>query len=88
MSMDAQDGNIDGLEDLDPEEVADAEHPYGEVTAEDLSTEELVFDGVDAADLVADGSAPVDEVLRREDDPAVEETIEERLQQEEPERDA
>ncbi len=81
--MDAHDGNIDGLENLDAEEMADANQPYTEVTAEDLATDELVYDGADPAEMVPDGTAPVDQALH-EDDPATEETIDERLAQEQP----
>ena len=82
--MDAQDGNIDGIEDLDVEEVAEKDHDYGEVTAEDLGTDELVFDGADAADLIAeDTEAPIDEAMH-EDDTFSQESIEDRLEQEEP----
>lgn len=84
MSMDAQDGNIDGIEDLDAEEVVDADHPYGEVTAEDLSTEELAFDGADPANMLPDDTeAPIDEAMH-EDDTFTRESIDERLEQEEP----
>lgn len=84
MSMDAQDGNIDGLEDLDQEQVADAEHPYGEVTAEDLGTSDLIADGADAGAMVPeDPAAPVDEGMHF-DDLTGDETIEDRLAQEEP----
>ena len=82
--MDSQDGNIDGIEDLDVEEVADAEHPYTRVTAEDLSTDELVYDGADAADLIpGDTEQPIDEAMH-EDDTFTEETLDERIRQEEP----
>ena len=84
MSMDAQDGSIDGLEQLDAEEIADAEHPYGEVTAEDLGTDDLIDDGADAAAMVPDDpQTPVDAALHT-DDIAHDETIEERLLQEKP----
>ena len=82
MSMDAQDGNLDGLEDLDPVETADANRPYGEVTAEDLDTRELVYDGADAAQMVPDEpNVPVDAELHT-DPPGVQETIDERVGQE------
>lgn len=84
MSLDALDGNIDGIEDLDQEEIADAEHPYGEVTAEDLGTDDLIDDGADAAAMVPDaGPVPVDRAMHF-DDLTREETIEDRLAQEEP----
>ena len=84
MSMDAQDGSIDGLEQLDAEEVADAEHPYGEVTAEDLGTAVLTAHGAGPAPMVpVDPQTPVDSALHT-DDTDHDETIEERLRQEEP----
>lgn len=84
MSMDAADGSLDGLEDLDGPEAADLNRPYGEVTAEDLATDELIGDGADAAAMAAtDGAVPVDAVLHV-DDMATEETIDERLAQEIP----
>ena len=42
MSIDANDGSYDGIEGQDAVEAADANRPYGEVTAEDLDTRELV----------------------------------------------
>lgn len=84
MSMDAHDGSLDGIEDLDPTEAADANRPYGEVTAEDLATDELVGDGADAGTLVPDEpGVPVDVALHT-DEPLTEETIDERVAQEEP----
>lgn len=55
MSIDANDGSYDGIEGQDAVEAADANRPYGEVTAEDLDTRELVYDGADEveADLEA-----------------------------------
>lgn len=82
--MDARDGNIDGIEDLDVEEVAESEQPYGEVTAEDLSAEELVYDGADPANMLPDDTAaPVDEAMH-ENDTETQESLDERLRQEEP----
>lgn len=82
MSMDAHDGNLDGLEDLDATETADANRPYGEVTAEDLATSELVADGADAAMMAPiDPAVPIDGAFHT-DDPDVEETIDDRLTQE------
>lgn len=82
--MDAQDGNIDGIEDLDVEEVAEKDHDYGEVTAEDLSTDELVYDGADPANMLPDDTeAPIDEAMH-EDDTFTQESLDERLAQEEP----
>ena len=47
---DARDQNLDGIEDQDTlEEQADANRPYGQVTAEDLSTDEQIYDGGDLA---------------------------------------
>jgi hypothetical protein len=84
MSMDEQDGSIDGLEQLDPEEIADADHPYGEVTAEDLGTDDLIDDGADAAAMIPDDpQTPVDAALHTED-LTHDDTIEDRLLQEEP----
>lgn len=82
--MDAQDGSLDGLEQLDAEEIADADHPYGEVTAEDLGTRDLIDDGADAAAMVPDDpQTPVDVALHTGDSDH-DETIEDRLLQEEP----
>lgn len=84
---DALDGNIDGLEDLDPQEQADANRPYGEVTAEGLATNDLIADGADPTDVgpdhgELDGVVPVDH--HRNLDPESDETIEDRIAQEEP----
>lgn len=84
MSIDANDGSLDGLEDSDAVEVADANRPYGEVTAEDLDTRELVYDGADAATMVPDDPAVAVDTALHTDDPGVDETIEDRLPQEEP----
>lgn len=82
MSIDANDGSLDDLEDPDAVAAADANRPYGEVTAEDLDTSEMVYDGADAATMVPDDPAmPVDAALHT-DEPGVEETIDERLAQE------
>lgn len=84
MSMDSQDGNIDGLENLSVEEVAAADHPYTEATADTLATEELLYDGVDTINLLPqDEETPVDEFLHNDDVPH-DDTIEDRLAQEEP----
>ena len=87
---DERDQDFDGVEDADNlAEQADQNRPYGEVTAEDLSTDDLVADGADLATAMtasepgADGPVPVD-VAIPVDDPFTEETIEERLLQEEP----
>lgn len=85
--LDSGDGSLDGLEDLNPQEQADANRPYGEVTAEDLSTNDLIFDGADATDVGPDhgdleGVVPVDH--HRDLDPEADETIEDRLSQEIP----
>jgi len=92
--VDRLDRDLDGTEDPDTlEEMADANRPYGEVTAQDLGTQDLVDDGADPAlatpgddEQVANRAAgvlPVDEVLHT-DEPRSEETIEERIQQEVP----
>ena len=84
LDFDLEDGNPDGLESLTAEQIADKSHPYGEVTAEDLDTRELVYDGADAATMVPDDPAtPVDAAFHT-DDMATEESIEERLAQEQP----
>ena len=84
MSIDANDGSYDGIEGQDAVEAADANRPYGEVTAEDLDTRELVYDGADAATMVPDDPAtPVDAAFHT-DDMATEESIEEHLAQEQP----
>jgi len=84
MSMDAQDGNIDGLENLTKEEAAAADNPYTEATADSLATEELLYDGVDTMSLLPqDEEMPVDEFLHNDDVPH-DDTIEDRLAQEEP----
>ena len=86
--MDAQDGSLDGLTDLDAQDVADANRPYGEVTAEDLASDDLVADGADAEGLVTqDERLGVDAALHT-DPPRTEETIDERLAQEVPDEGA
>lgn len=86
--IDERDKDFDGVEDADSmTEQADINRPYGEVTAEDLSTDELVADGADLVNAMSApdpeaGLTPVDEALHT-DEPG-EETIEERLLQEEP----
>ncbi|WP_420174971.1 hypothetical protein [Luteococcus sp. OSA5] len=87
------DRDLDGLEDLESlEESADANRPYGEVTAQDLGTQDLVDDGADLARSLdddeqiahrADAVVPVDEAVTV-DDMAHQESIEERIQQEIP----
>ena len=84
MSMDAQDGSLDGLEDQDMVAAADANRPYGEVTAEDLDTRELVYDGADAATMVPDDPTVAVDTALHTDPPRVDETIDERLAQEVP----
>ncbi len=49
LDFDLEDGNPDGLESLTAEQIADKSHPYGEVTAEDLGSDELIDDGADPA---------------------------------------
>lgn len=84
---DARDGNFDGMENLDLQEQADAEQPYGEVTVEDLSTEDLIDDGADLSTDLGDpddlaGNIPVDHEIDL--DPDSRETIDDRIRQEEP----
>ena len=40
---------FDDVAETDPQEMADANRPYGEVTAEDLPMQDLVDDGADPA---------------------------------------
>ncbi len=91
--IDRLDADLDGTEDADSlEEQADADRPYGEVTSEDLATQDLIDDGGDLASTLDDddrtdnraaGVVPLDEELTF-DDLTTEETMEERFQQEEP----
>lgn len=83
MSIDANDGSLDGLEDSDATAAADANRPYGEVTAEDLGTDDLVHDGADAAGMVPDHPDVAVDTALHTDEPG-EETIDERLAQEQP----
>lgn len=79
------DATLEGIDALDPIAAADANRPYGEVTAEDLDTDELVYDGADAADLQPDdATTPVDEAIHTDDDVTDTESIDERLAQEQP----
>lgn len=87
------DRDLDGLEDLQSlEESADANRPYGEVTAQDLGTQDLVDDGADLArsldddDQIShrtDAVVPLDEAITVDDMPH-RDSIEERIQQEVP----
>lgn len=87
------DQDLDGIEDADSlEEMADANRQYGEVTAEDLSTQDMVDDGGDLARTLDDddrtnnrvaGIVPVDEEMTF-DDPGTTESLEDRIHQEVP----
>lgn len=84
---DVRDGNLDGMENLDLQEQADAEQAYGEVTAEDLSTDDLIQDGADLSTDLGDpddleGNIPVDHEIDLDRD--ARETIDDRIRQEEP----
>lgn len=92
--IDGLDRDLDGTEDPEHlDEMADANRPYGEVTAQDLGTQDLVDDGADAAsasisdDEVVEhrvaGVVPVDEEIEV-DEPRTSESIEDRIQQEVP----
>lgn len=92
--IDELDRDLDGTEDPEHlDEMADANRPYGEVTAQDLGTQDLVDDGADAAsasisdDEVVEhrvaGVVPVDEEIEV-DEPRTSESIEDRIQQEVP----
>ena len=91
--IDQLDSDLDGVEDPDSlEEAADADRPYGEVTSQDLGTQELIDDGADLATTLHDdertdnraaGVVPLDEEMSF-DDLTTEETLEDRFQQEEP----
>lgn len=91
--IDQLDSDLDGVEDPDSlEEAADADRPYGEVTAQDLGTQDLIDDGADLATTLHDdertdnraaGVVPLDEEMSF-DDLTTEETLEDRFQQEEP----
>lgn len=85
---DARDQNLDGIEDQDTlEEQADANRPYGQVTAEDLSTDEQIYDGGDLATAIGEddadleGAVPLDQQIELDRDE--DETIEDRIAQEE-----
>ncbi|GAB2470497.1 hypothetical protein GCM10027030_01480 [Luteococcus sediminum] len=92
--IDDLDRDLDGTEDPEHlDEMADANRPYGEVTAQDLGTQDLVDDGADAAsasisdDEVVEhrvaGVVPVDEEIVF-DEPRSSESLEDRIQQEVP----
>lgn len=91
--IDQLDSDLDGVEDPDSlEEAADADRPYGEVTSQDLGTQDLIDDGADLATTLHDdertdnraaGVVPLDEEMSF-DDLTTEETLEDRFQQEEP----
>lgn len=89
-NFDLEDGNPDGLESLNAEEIVEESHPYGIVTAEDLGTDELIDDGADPAMWVPDDpDVATDVELRRHEDSASPEgeSIDEYLAQEEPDVD-
>lgn len=85
-SKDNLDRDFDGLEDqVSIEEQADANRPYGEVTSEDMSADDLIADGADLSrdlDENEEGVQPLDESIEVERDE--DETIEDRIAQEEP----
>lgn len=88
--FDERDKDLDGFEDAESlTEQADQDQTYGEVTSEDLSTDDLIADGADLATAMnasepgAGGPVPVDEEILT-DDLTTDETIEDRLLQEEP----
>ena len=65
LDFDLEDGNPDGLESMTAEQIAEESHSYGEVTAEDLGSDELIDDGADPAFWVPeDADTPVDVALR------------------------
>ncbi len=92
LDFDLEDGNPDGLESLDAEQIAEESHPYGIVTAEDLGSDELIDDGADPAFWVPDDpNLPTDAELRPHEarnDTGEGETIDEYLAQEEPDPNA
>lgn len=92
LDFDLEDGNPDGLESLTAEQIAEESHSYGEVTAEDLGSDELIDDGADPAFWVPeDADTPVDVALRPHEarnDTGEGETIDEYLAQEEPDPNA
>lgn len=92
-SPDPNDQDLDGIEDAETlEEQADANRPYGEVTAEDLNTQDLIDDGGDLARALdhtdadaqlvgGSGVQPLDEEIELDRDRH--QTIEDRILQEE-----
>lgn len=87
-TFDQLDADLDGVEDATTlQEMGDQNRPYGEVTSEDLSAQDLIDDGADLATTLDDSSsevglAPVDQEIEMERDE--EETLDDRLAQEEP----
>lgn len=87
-TLDPRDQNLDGVEDAESlEEQGEVNRPYGEVTSEDLSAQDLIDDGADLAVSLDHGAteagvAPVDAEIEMERDEH--ETIEDRILQEEP----
>lgn len=81
MSIEPQDPSLDGIEDFDMIEQADVNQPYGQVTAEDLGTDELVHDGAEAESMVPGADDVAVDTALHTDEPG-EETIDERLAQE------
>ncbi|GAA4887982.1 hypothetical protein GCM10025789_00190 [Tessaracoccus lubricantis] len=74
----------DADNDLVAQQIDDAAREHREVLREDLSTQDLIDNGEDAADMTPDNlERPVDDALHV-DEPG-EETIEARIAQEEPE---
>lgn len=91
-TIDQRDEDLDGVDDaVTLAEQADENRPYGEVTAEDLSAQDLIDDGADLATALDDkvnegGLVPVDREIEMDRDQ--DETIEDRLLQEEPDPNA
>ena len=91
-TIDQRDEDLDGVDDaVTLAEQADENRPYGEVTAEDLSAQDLIDDGADLATALDDevnegGLLPVDREIEMDRDQ--DETIEDRLLQEEPDPNA
>lgn len=87
-TIDERDTDLDGVDDaVTLAEQGEENRPYGEVTAEDLSDQDLIDDGADLATSLDDeaderGMIPVDQEIELERDQ--QETIEDRLLQEEP----
>lgn len=86
--LDPIDGSLDDLTEADLAEQADANRPYGAVTAEDLSPSDLIDDGADLATQIGEddpdleGVIPLDHQIELERDQV--ETIDDRIRQEAP----